>query len=130
MTVQPDFPAFASLEALLIIVAKKSTREFVLGQIGILMSEQNYSNFAPAWAAECRAGRKEEQGFSLRSLLAEPHGSNQDLTSRTGVFSIQYSGASCAQIPYSGTIETGSQRCRPARASPECLLFIFVSYLY
>lgn len=86
MTVQPDFPAFTSLETLLIIMAKKSTREFVLGQMGILVGEQNYSNFTPAWTAECSAGWDEKQGFRLQSLLAEPRGSNQNLTSRTGVF--------------------------------------------
>lgn len=69
MTVQPDCPALASLEALLVIMAK---RRFVSGQTGALMGEGNCSHFTPAQMAERGAGREEKEGFSLWSPLGEP----------------------------------------------------------
>jgi len=83
MTVQPGFPAFASPEALLIIIclSKKSTGVFALGAVGMLMGERNYGNFTPARTAERGAGREKTPGFSLRCLRQSRVGQ-----SRTRVF--------------------------------------------
>lgn len=83
MTVQPDFPAFASLEALLISMAKR-TRDFVLGRTGMAMGEETAAMSLRGQPSAVQLGR-ESKAF-VPSLLAEPRGSNHNPTSKTGAF--------------------------------------------
>lgn len=80
---------------------KEEDRSVCTGTGGTLMGEQNGNDFSPVAHGPCRQTRAE----------------------------LECSGASCAPIPYGGTGER-SQSCGPARACPEHLLFVFISYSY